>query len=275
MFGQTLSDFNRRSLTGFTFNSGLVFKATDDDVLRALASRGLQLPSMEDIGQQQYFPPAGGSGAIGWIGNPNLRPTAVTNIEADWDHAFRSLNATLRMAVFGQANQSLFGWDAGIPYTVGPVTFTQSVNVGASQEIGAEVSLKGVSRQGVRWYGSYAFATIHDHIDGGIAPGVYTAFASSTPTNTVKFGLGKDFGGWELDAHGRLQSKFTDYLIGPLGYGPVVIKPYLTVDARAAYRLTTHLTAAVVVEQLNAAEQYQRSGVPVERRVLATLSAHY
>jgi iron complex outermembrane receptor protein len=268
--GQTASSYDT-SLNALSFNSGLVYSVSDEDVVRLMAARGFQLPSLDDLGQQIPVP-----GNSLDLGQPALKPTVVLNFEADYDHTFTRLGATLRSAVFRQNNNGLFGYDAGVPYQLGVNTVYQSANLGSSDETGVEIALKSASRAGFRWNVSYSYATITDHIDSGIAAGVYSTYAGSTPQNIVDFGIGYTLDRWEFDAQGRWQSKFLDYRFNAaLGYVPVTIANYVTANAHVGFRVTDGVSLGLTVEQLEAEHLLERASIPVDRRIIVSTTVKF
>jgi iron complex outermembrane receptor protein len=268
--GLTPNDFNNRTLSAFSFNSGLVYHPGDDDVMRLMASRGYQLPSLDDLGQQITRP-----GAI-LVGSPFLSPTAVLNYEADYDHTFRSLGTVLRTAVFRQFNSHLFGYDVNAPIPYGSTLLYQSQNFGSSRELGFEIGLHGEKKVPFRWNLSYSFATIKDSVYPTIAPGAYTSFSEGTPKHSVYAGIGYSFDRWDLDALARWQSAITDYRYNAvLGYAPVALKNYVTANLHVGYHLTDHLTLGATAEQFNQARIWERASVPDQRRFIASVTAQF
>jgi iron complex outermembrane receptor protein len=263
--GLTPSDYNNTSLNVTSFNSGLVYAATDDDTFRLMAARGLQLPSLNDLGQQIQ------TSTSTLYGQPHLRPTAVLNFEGGYDHSLTGLGAMLRTAIFRQYNYNLFGYDA-----MATTNGYQSANIGSSNMTGGEVGVKSTSKTGWRWDAGYSFAQISDHIRSYISPSVYTSYKSGTPRNTITAGLGYTLGKWELDSKLRWQDKYTDYRYSfTTGSAPVTIDNYVTVNARIGYNVTEYLTLAGTVDQLNQARIYERASTPTERRLIFSATAHF
>jgi iron complex outermembrane receptor protein len=269
--GLTPSDYNNRSLNVYSFNSGLVYNVTPDDVVRLMASRGYQLPSLNDLAQQILVPPSAG-GPYFLLGQPYLEPTSVLNGEVDYDHKINAIGATLRTALYVQKNSNLFGYDAA-----GVAAGSQSSNIGDSNEIGGEIGLKGTSSSGIRWSTSYAYAQITDHVYPSIAPGVYTTYNGGTPRHTFDLGLGYTLGRWEFDTQGRWQSAFQDWRFPDAEglYYPVTVKAYLTSNARVGFRPVEYLTLALSAEQFNQERIYERASIPVERRFIASATVRF
>ena len=264
--GQLPADFNDSSLSALSSNSGLVYQVSDQDVVRLMGSRGYQLPSLNDLGQQIYTP-----GQL-LLGDPHLRPTAVLNYEIDYDHTFPQANTVLRTAAFRQYNSGLFGYDIS-SFTSGGTTIYQSANIGRSNEVGTEIALKSANTQGFRWDAGYSFAEISDQINS--ITGVYSSYAGSTPLNTVDLGVGYTLGSWEADTKARWQDRFTDYLDVGGTYESYTIKNYITMNARIGYKINDHFTVAGTVDQLNRAEILERISVPSERRFIFSATARF
>jgi hypothetical protein len=56
---------------------------------------------------------------------------------------------------------------------------------------------------------------------------------------------------------------------------PIEVRNYLTLNARIGYRLVEHVTLAVAAQQFNTSRLLQTEGPPVERRVLASVTAGF
>jgi iron complex outermembrane receptor protein len=265
--GLTAIDYNQRSLAVESFNSGIVWAVDSDDTARLTLSRGYQLPSLNDLAQQIFVQPLTGP-AYYLYGQPALRPTGVTNLEADFDHKSREFGVTLRATLFAQRNSNLFGYDAA------SANFgSQSANTGRSNEWGGELSLKGGKDAGLRWNIGYSYALIIDHHynDTVIPRGVYTSFNGGTPKHSINFGIGDNFGKWEFDLAGRVQSSFQDWRFpNDAGlYYPVTVPAYVTGNGRLGYKLDDERTTlSLVGTGLNQARLYERASIPVERRLI-------
>ena len=120
--GLTAADFRGRTIDEPSFNSGLVWNATDADTFRLLMGRGLQLPSIYDLGLQdrQVYPSTGPDDPAQTflaVGNPHANAAAVSNVELAWDRALPALGARVRTAVFAQRTNNILT----NPYEATPV----------------------------------------------------------------------------------------------------------------------------------------------------------
>jgi outer membrane receptor for ferrienterochelin and colicins len=276
--GVTLADYNQTSLTVPSFNSGLVFNLTEQDTLRLMLARGVQLPSLVDFGLQIPF---GTFGPVVIAGNPHLQPSTVDSIELDYDRALPAIGSSLRAALFAQRNRDLISQPFAVPPAIGPtgLPVLLAANVGSSNAAGAEIGIKGHSDSGFRWQFSYAFVATTDStvLNRGLLVTSTIDYAHSVPRNVVVAGFGYSWDRLEIDILGRWQSSYRDFQTSPapLILQPVEVQNYLTLNARIGYRLTDNFTAAVTAQQFNVSRLLQAAGPPVERRIIAGITARF
>jgi outer membrane cobalamin receptor len=276
--GFTTDDYNNAGFTAISFNLGLVDDVTDLDTVRLMAARGVQVPSLVDFGQQAPF---GTLGAAVVAGNPDLRPTITHNIELDYDRSVPAWNSTVRTALFAQRSDDIISQPLSSPvqFGAGGVPLLVASNVGSSSAAGVEIGIKGHSESGWRWNASYALVATSDHttLNHGPAPTSTIDYARSVPQNVVIGGIGYSLDRWEANLQARWQSSYQDYTSDntSIYLQPVTVRNYVTLNARIGYRLTDHLTAALSAQQFNTSRLYQTAAPPVERRVIASLTARY
>jgi iron complex outermembrane receptor protein len=272
--GRTASAYNGTTITQPSFNSGLVVKITDEDTLRLLAGRGLQLPSLLDFATQQQVGPELA------LGVPTVLPESVWNAELAYDRAIAPIGATATAAVFFQRNTDLLAGPTTAPLTfVGAIPVSATQNIGSSNEIGGSLELRGQTESGFRWNGSYSLASIsQDLIAAAAAPpsgNSLTRYADGTPRHTIVLGAGYSKGDWEADVMGRWQSTYTDYRFTGLGFAPVTVADYVTLNARIAYKLTERVTLSLTGEQFNLSHLLTTAGDTVQRRIIAAATARF
>ncbi len=262
----TLGEFQSATVTAPSFNSGLVYQPTGNDTFRLLLGRSVQAPSQLDYGTQVNVP--AGPIRIIYAGSPDLNASTTTNYEVDYDRALPALQSTLRTAVYYEVNRDLLTSSFNAPgnYANGVVS-AYSQNIGSDTVAGAEIGLSGASPAGLRWNLSYSLASVHERLSAA-PPVIPFNFNNATPVSAIDFGAGYSWNKFEADLQGKWQSNYTDYQSAGVGYAPVNIKNYVTLDARIGYNVTSRLTLAVAGSQLASAQLNETAGLPVERRVL-------
>ena len=274
--GRSQADYNRRTITETSWNSGLVWHATERDTVRILAARGLQAPSLTALGHQDVGVVPGTSLPIAFVGAPNLQPTIIHQGEIGYERGIESLASTIRVAGFVQRTDNVIADPFAAMPTVGPRGIVlQSANIGSSAATGGEVSLRGESGRW-RWNASYAYISIEDHLDRK-AGASWLRFQDGTPAHVVTVGGGYTAGPLEIDVQGRWQSRYRDYAADSVTSQiyAVDVSDYLQLDARVAYNLTRNLTLAITGNQFNVSRLSQSSGRPVERRLLLSATAKF
>jgi outer membrane receptor for ferrienterochelin and colicins len=273
----TLKDYNTARLSEPSYNSGFVYKPTDNDTFRLLASHGIQAPSLTDFGIQLNNNVGGVP--LMFAGNPNLKAASVENYEIDYDRAVVSIGAMLRTAIYYQRTDNLLTSAVNAPLVLGADGLSgYSQNIGSSSAAGGEIGLKSTSDSGMHWNFSYALITIADRLTLGPLSGQSSVFdyGHGAPASVVDLGAGYGWDRVEIDAQARWQSRFTDY--APSATGSIVPFPvsnYVTMNARVGYHVTDRLTLTLAGAQLGQSRLFEAAGTPVERRVTVSLTDRF
>jgi len=262
------SDWDR-NLSEWSLNSGLVWKATADDTLRLIVSRGIQLPSLSNFGGFLVNVP--------WLnssGNPFTDDSEVMNYELGWDRNIESIDVILRSSLYWQKTTEVISL-AGA-YFPGPPAYSTTGNVGNSDAVGGEISLSGAFAQGWSWGLSYRLETIKDKFEAFALNGAaYIDFQHTTPKHQLKANLGWTLDQWEADVAAYYQSNTLGLIPTLTGTTLTPVKDYLNADARVGYRINDNLTVSVSGQNLLQSRQIQTSGSPIERRVFVNLGASF
>ena len=280
--GVTAADYDRRRITDVSFNSGLVWRATEQDTLRLTAARGLQLPSLFHLGAQ--FSGAFNFGdtvvPYGMYGSPGLRASAVSNVEVGYDRSLPALRSTVRVALFAQRTEDVLTDAFGVdPAITRRGLYYLAANTGRSSAVGGEIGLRGQAPVGVedslRWNAGYAFISINDRVS--VSRYALQDFEHGTPTHVVTLGGGYTRGRFEADVQGRWQSRYRDWRTDPvvIDVQPLKVGGHMQLDARLAYRATEALTLALTARQFNVSRLLQSAGPPVERRLFLSATARF
>jgi outer membrane receptor for ferrienterochelin and colicins len=264
-YGLTNTDWNQRSLTEASFNSGLVWQYDQDDIFRLTAARGVQLPNILNLGGLlQSIPPYGYAS-----GTPTLKPTIVMNYEVGWDYKIDVWKTSLSVRAFYQTSEAISasGSDKQLPLGI----VLSPSNIGNSRATGLELSLSGAPTEDWRWGLSYTPEIIKDHFLPGFPLSLtWVDYEHTSPVHIVKANLGWTHGRWEIDGYLRYQS-LTNGIQGtgeilPRGY-LVPIPDFVSTDARIAYHITDNLTLALSGQNLLQSPQKQTSAADVERSI--------
>ncbi len=263
-------------INNLSINSGITYKATDMDTVRATYGRGVQLPAFIQSSENilAFISP---NIYYDLEGNPHLKPTIVQNYELDYDHQLPEIYSTMKFAAYYQMNQDIISFFSNIGPTrvIGGNAFilAQSDNVGNSQGWGGEVELKGGSPSGFRWDASYSYA--RDVDSSGVAQGL--GYDGSTPAHHFRLLSGYTKGAWEFDANGQLVS--SSYMLHSLDGGitriPNPVGGYFTLGSRIGYALTDNLTLALSGANLTRANTQESPFPAIERQAFLSLTGRF
>jgi outer membrane receptor for ferrienterochelin and colicins len=258
------------TLHALSTNSGLAYRATDVDTIRLIYGRGVQLPGVLENGfsTTQLSPT---HQIIDIEGNPNLKPTIVTNYEIDYDRELPQLFSTLKLATFYENNR-----DIKAPFqilgqrTLGNgtnVVFEQDVNVGNSHGLGGEIQLEGHHPSGFRWDTSYSYARAYD--DQGVTNA--GGFTGSTPAHHFRLLLGYTTGPWEFDVDGQvLTSRILDRT-----NVRTASPDYTTLSGRIGYQINDFATVSLSGTNLTQTNTQESSFPTIERQIFVTLTGKF
>jgi len=270
---RTNGDWNR-TLTQVSFNSGLVWQPDDVDTLRATASRGVQLPNLEDIGAIQQSIVSNGLTTLA-TGSPTLAPTIVTNYELGWDRTLPDFNAALRVSLFVQHTDSIVSNLGALTLLPAGILLT-AANLGDSDAEGIELSLRGQIAAAWHWGLSYTPEIVTDHFAMGQASRLFVVdYQHTTPVHVVNASLGWTAGRWEVDGFLRYQSDV--YGLAPAGSPARLtrIDNYVSIDGRVGYRLLDWATMSLSGQNIGQSRQRQTAAPSVERRVVGAIAVNF
>lgn len=295
-----------RDRNDLSVNAGLVYKASDVDTVRVTYARGIQSPTLLEIGGVQASLQLGPTFGIALMGNPALKPSTVSNYQVSYDRSFPQLGARGSAKLFYQTTEDLkgfYGAEGGrfaFPPTLTTFAGLAPENVGDSDMYGLELAASGGGRTGLRWSADYTYTEVDVDIDPGREPVArFVAFADTTPKHRANAAVGWADARWSADAYLRYVSGFSLYggflgaggaasavpdlrnidlatlaglLSGGLGGKLSPVKGYATVGARIGYQFGDDFTLAVSGQNLLEDQQRQHVGMEVERRVVVSLS---
>jgi len=264
-----------RTTDSFSANLGAVYKATELDTWRATFARGIQLPSLEELGGFQAVI-APGPFPISLGGNPTLEPAVVSNYQLSYDRILQALNAKASVKVFFQQTTDIKGTvnSTSLLFVPPPGTGAEGVFANASNSTmaGFELAASGKIRGGFYWSADTTYTHVMDHaIDGSDLITREVAFADTTPQFRGNIALGWSDARWAVDVYVHYVTAYDAYD----GAQTLERSPaYASLAARVAYQLSKGLTAAVSGQNLGAPQQIQglASGLQAPRRVVFSLT---
>jgi outer membrane receptor protein involved in Fe transport len=154
--------------------------------------------------------------------------------------------------------------------------YSTPADIGDSSALGTEIALDGRLLEHWRWGASLRLERISESFGPAAAAAVGEVDPrNETPGRLAKLNTGWSQGRWESDIFLGYQSATSGVDYNGFTGTPIAVPGYTTVDARLAYQVNSHLTLAVSGQNLLHAHQVQTSGEPVQRRLLATVSAGF
>jgi iron complex outermembrane receptor protein len=266
-----------RDITETSVNLGAVYKLSPADSLRATYARGVQAPTLLELGGL-LIPPAtpAPTGAL-ITGNPTLEPAIVTNYELAYDRDLPSLKAKASIKLFAQKTESIKGqFSTAAPDTL-PTATTWAVytykNVSDSKMNGVELAASGKIDGGYHWSADTTYTDISDKPFTTVSSIVLRKvnFEATSPKHISNLAGGWSNDKWSVDGYAHFVSKFASYngnLLEP-------VKGYTTVSGRVAYTVSDGVVVALNGQNLLKDRQSQAkgiSGLQAERRVMLGVS---
>ncbi|WP_421933671.1 TonB-dependent receptor plug domain-containing protein [Phenylobacterium sp.] len=263
-----------RDITKTSANATVAWRPTDADTFRLSYGRGVQAPSLIELGGLE-LPLAAGPMTLDIVGNPKLKPSIVTNYELAYDHDFAPIKARLGVRLFSQDWKDIKTGISTAALDFYPTLttnggFTQ-INGLNSKLKGAEITASGKITPELGWRADYTMTDVKDAPFAGVntfARGV--AFQETTPKGRGNVGVDYVKGPWEADANLHYVGDYQFYDVVTTKLTPV--NAFASLSARVGYRTETGITLALAGQNLLHERQNQTSGLGAERRVLFTVS---
>ncbi|WP_306015461.1 TonB-dependent siderophore receptor [Oceanicaulis sp. MMSF_3324] len=246
LYPYTQSDYDV-SFEEFSYNAALVYKPEAGGTVRLSAARGIQAPTMFDMG---FLLPVG---TAVLIGDPNIQPSIVDNIELAYDRNL-SNGVQLRTALFWQNTDDVKSSLGGAPDLFppnAPLPAYRFGNRGETRLWGFEGSLAGMIGETVDWDLSYTYKSVEDDLTP-FPTTTLTDFEGITPEHTVNAHLGWTSGRLSLDGYANYVSD-TVMPFQPV-FGAVAsrdIDGHISFSGRASYELSDNLDLSLTAQNVN------------------------
>lgn len=266
-----------KDISEVSANLGVVYKLTADDTIRATYARGVQAPTLLELGGL-VIPFANGTAVGGLItGDPDLDPAIVTNYQIGYNRNLPSLKATASAKLFYQKTEAVKGQFSTAQVDIAPTATTAATyyykNVSDSEMKGAELAASGKVDGGFHWNADVTYTDINDKPFTSDATLVLrkVAFEKTSPKYRGNVAAGWANDAWSVDGFVHYVDKFDSYngnLLEP-------VKAYATVAGRIGYRMENGLEFALSGQNLLNDRQSQAksaTGLMAERRVMFSLN---
>lgn len=255
-----------------SYNAALVWRPDFGGAMRFSAARGVQAPTMFDIG---FLLPTAG---LSLAGNPNTRPAIVDSLEVAYDRTFANA-VEFRTAIFWQNTRDVktsFGLAPEIFPPAAPQPAFLFGNRGDSALWGIENSLAGTHGDHWRWSLSHTFKQVDDDLTA-FPVTTFANFEAVTPEHVVNAQLGYEHGRWSADAF----LNYTSSTVMPFqpvfgAYRSRDIDATAALSARVGYTLTDNVAIAISAQNVNFGDGELTTPVfETEARYFATLRASF
>lgn len=269
-----LSEFDSK-LTKASFNSGVVYKPTPEDTLRFTYGLANQLPAMFELG--------GFYGGPASVGNPDLKPSSISNFELGYDHALPAINGSFGITAYRQKTKDVKATTGGTADRIlvnGTLTQT-FINAGESSSWGMEADIRGAMAGGFTYGASYTWIDIDDNltINKGPLPTRPVYYEKATPKHKLQGNVGWTSGAFSADLGMTWQSG--RYQLRP-GTGaqagfliPTKIDSYVSGTASVAYTFSTGTEVRATATDFLRASTQATSVLETERRFYLSLSQSF
>ena len=264
-----------RDITKTSANFTVAWRPTEQDTFRVSYARGIQAPSLIEMGGIQLPVAVAPGFTIDLIGNPNLKPSIVTSYEVAYDRDVPAIKGKVGLRVFTQDWKDLKSAISTAGLDILPTATTNGaatyINASDSKLKGAEVTVSGKLTENLGWRADYTWTDVKDAPFAGInATARYVAFEATTPKGRGNVGVDWVKGPWEADANLHYVGDFKFYDITNGALQPV--DSYASLSARVGYRTEQGVTLALSGQNLLTERQKQTRGLEAERRVLVSVS---
>ena len=269
----TSNDQFDRNLAALSGNTGLVWKVTDMDTLRASYGRGVQAPSLHAFGLD--FPLYGGSVIV--AGDPALNPTIVNNYEMGYDRLVNAINGKFGASVFYKKTDKVLAV-SGVSYTSGGTTISQVAPIGNTETVGTELSLKGKIASDWDWDVGYTYQNTVDDFNAAASAtpsSVSLHYQDTVPHHVVKAHVGYTTGPWEADAYGEVASNFSAVSLDGSNYSLIKLDNYEILSGRVGYKLNDLTTVALQGTSLLTSSVANGPGLETQREVYLSLTRKF
>ena len=261
-----------RTINATSYNFGAVVTVTGQDTVRLIAARGVQAPTLVELGSRQVLPATPAPTGLANLGNPKLDPAIVTNYEAAYERAVPGIGGRVSVKLFSQHTDDVKSGSSktqvDIPATATTWGVYTYLNLGKSDMTGVELAASGKVGGGFHWSADATEVRVSDKPTAGYDPvRRLIAYSRTTPKWRGNVAAGWSGGPWTVDGYLHGVSAFNSYAGSTLEPVP----GYTSLGGRIARRVDAGLEVALDGQNLLEPRQMQAkalTGLEVQRRVL-------
>lgn len=222
-------DFTR-NLDGYSFNTGLMYKADDVNSYRVSVARGLRIPALLQFGVTDVF-----GGALPFTGNPNLEPEVFMNYEAAYTRQLPSINGSFTATVFHQTIEDVVTDASNV--VAGPTFHVYWENAGNTSSTGLELDLKAKPTENFEMGANYSLIRFDDET-ASTANGSSVSFEPNSARHHANLWGRYTMDQWEFD--GALHYVASrDYTASVVNASPLhqEVDDYFMLNTRVGYNI--------------------------------------
>jgi iron complex outermembrane receptor protein len=281
----TKEDFDS-SITAWSFNSALLFKLSDMNMLRIAGGRGIQAPSLFSFSERLIFVVPGLPIPVVLSGNPNIKPAKIWSGEIGFIRSLDQNGSRFELTAFYNRTSDVFSSPGPQTPPIAtppayPFILSMSDNIGSFEAYGLAASLNGRFGQSWLWALNYTWTNVNQHITGNVGDQFQWPLAldRASPKHKVKAQLSYEQGPWLATVAARYTSDIKQLIsVQPLLNAPpslIDVKDSLALDAKLAFSPSDNLTFAIAGENLTDAGGVDLSPAPAERRLRASVQVRF
>ena len=268
-----------RTITPASFNVAGSVQVGEAGRLRVNGGRGLQLPSLIDLGLHVAIPAPDVPVPVYLVGDPRLLPVKVDSLEAGYSQGFASglrFDVTLFHTRVDRLIASPGGAvDVTLAFTPEPVAVARFANVGAYTSHGIEVAASGRIQSKIGWSANYSFAEIDETIPANRDAAYYALFPkAATPRHRANVNADYKDDVWSaaVATHLATASRQSSFL-PDTNLVSVEVPTSISVDAKLTRAIATRAEIYVAGENLTAARGVYSSPLPADCRIRVGVNA--
>lgn len=261
-----------QSITDFSLNNGVVWKATNLDTLRASYARGIQAPSLFQFGL--IYPIQAG---VVVAGDPNLQPTIVSNYEIGYDRLIEKISGKFRSSLFYKKTEGINSVN-GRTYVSGATNVLQVGEIGDSETGGIEIGISGKIGEKWNWDAGYIYQNTTDAFKSStiaLPSLIGFRYEDLVPHHVINAHIGYQNGNWETDIYGEAASNFNVVSNTGLNYNVAEADGYYKLGGRVAYNFENNVTVSLHGSDLAQKSVQDNYGLRNERRVFLSLTKNF